>query len=312
MKSIYLLFGDERFLIRLELERIKKLDPQSETETLEGVSARELAEKIFMPSLFSPRKTLIIHDFDFRDADENLAESFTRLPPGITLVFLSPQNLDKRTKFFKSFKDSAEMIECRKIPEWEVETIIGFLESQAASLGKKISKESAELLIEYAGFDLGTLSSEMEKLSIYSMGRGEIVREDIEKMVPRTGYDAFTVTEALRQKNRKKAFEALEKLFIDREDPIEFLGLISSQFRNLYKVKLLMKNRISDRYQIARQLKASPYYMGKTMAAAGNFKEEELMEAIDTLCLTDLHLKRGYDPKVELSLLLLELLGEKG
>ena len=308
MKSIYLLFGDERFLIRQELGRILNgADP----ETLQSPSGRELAENVFTPSLFSPTRSFVVHDFDFREGDDNLADSLSNLPQGITLIFISPQNLDRRTKFFKTIEKKSEIIECRKVPEWEADKLIAFAAAQALSHGKKLSRESAERLIEYVGFDLGMIANEIEKLSVYASGNGEINKDDIEKMVPRTGFDAFTVTEALRKKDARKAYEALERSFIDREDPIELLGLISSQFRNLYKVKLLMKDRAADRYQIARQLKASPYYMGKIMASAGNFSEDELMRAIDALCGTDLRLKRGYDARVELPLLFLELLGEK-
>jgi DNA polymerase-3 subunit delta len=206
---------------------------------------------------------------------------------------------------------NAEIIECRKVPEWEEEKLVAWIISQANGLGKKISRTCAELLIEFVGFDLGVLSSEIEKLSVYLKDREEIKKEDIEEIVPRTGYDAFTLSSALGEKNRKKSYEALQKLFTDREDPIALFGLISSQFRNLYKAKLLKKQNLNN-FQAAKILKANPYYIGKLMAYSDNFKEDELERSLDLLCQTDLRLKSGFDPMVEFSLLLLELKGEKG
>jgi len=308
MKSINILLGDERFLIRKEIERIKHNNPQAEVETLDDISPSELAEKISLPSLFSPRKIFILHDFDFSGCDGSI---FSSMPPGVELVFVCPQHLDRRTKEFKSMEKNAEIIECRKVPEWEEEKLVAWIISQANGLGKKISRTCAELLIEFVGFDLGVLSSEIEKLSVYLKDREEIKKEDIEEIVPRTGYDAFTLSSALGEKNRKKSYEALQKLFTDREDPIALFGLISSQFRNLYKAKLLKKQNLNN-FQAAKILKANPYYIGKLMAYSDNFKEDELERSLDLLCQTDLRLKSGFDPKVEFSLLLLELKGEKG
>jgi len=311
MKSIYIISGDERFLIRKEIERIVHNNPQAEAETLDDISPSELAEKIFLPSLFSPQKVFIIHDFDFSECDENLISALINIPPEVVLVFITPRHVDRRTKEFKTLEKTIEIIECKKIPEWEEDKLISWIIAQANAFGKTISRGCAELLIEYVGFELGLLASEIEKLSVYLLDRKEIKTEDIEKIVPRTGYDAFTLSSALGEKNRKKSYEALQKLFMDREDPVELLGLLSSQFRNLYKAKLLKWRKLNN-FQAAKILKANPYYIGKLMAYSDNFKEGELERSVDALCRTDIRLKSGFNPNVELSLLLLELIGEKG
>lgn len=119
MKSIYLLYGEERFLIRRELEQIKKLNPGAAVEILSEIPAAELAEKIFLPSLFSPSRILIINDFDFSDEAGALEKALACIPPSLTLVFVYPKNLDGRTRIYKAIEDQACEIECRRIPEWK-------------------------------------------------------------------------------------------------------------------------------------------------------------------------------------------------
>ena len=57
--------------------------------------------------------------------------------------------------------------------------------------------EDAELLVEMAGDNLLTLSSELGKMATYLNGEGEITAEVIELLVPRTPeMDVFRLTDA--------------------------------------------------------------------------------------------------------------------
>jgi DNA polymerase III delta subunit len=67
-----------------------------------------------------------------------------------------------------------------------------------------------------------------------------------------------------------------------------------------------------NNYQAAKILKINPYYAGRLMADADNFREDELEGSLDQLALTDIRIKSGFDAKIEFPLLLLELIGEKG
>lgn len=303
------MYGEERYLIRSEIQRIRELLPSAEVETLEGPSPQELIEKISLPALFAPQRILILRDFDFAES-ERLGQYLADLPPDLVLVFDSPVGVDRRQKGFKLIEQLAEVIECRSIPEWEEDKLIEWVIDQARRLDKNISRSAAELLIEFSGRNLGLLATELEKLAIYLKDREEIKEEDIRTLTSRTGYDAFTLAEALRERNAPRAFAALKQLFDDREDMVKLLGLLSSQVRNLYKTKLL-KERKFNQYQIAQALKTSPYFIGKLYQTADRFGRDELEEDLDHLFETDLNLKSGFDPKTEMYLLLTELIGEK-
>jgi len=309
MKSIYLLYGEERYLIRSEIKRIQKLYPSAEIETLEDPSPQELIEKISLPALFAPQRMLILMNFSFAES-ERLSKALADLPPDLVLVFDSPSGTDRRHKSFKIIEELAEVIECRSIPEWQEDKLIEWVIDQARQENKRLSPDAAELLIEFSGRNLGLLAAEIEKLSIYLKDREEIKAEDIRTLTSRTGYDAFTLAEAIREGDSQQAFAALKQLFDDREDMVKLLGLLSSQVRNLYKTKLLKEQKLNQ-YQVAQALKTSPYFIGKLYKTAERFSRDELEEDLKQLYQTDLNLKSGFDPKTEMYLLLTELIGEK-
>ncbi|HTY12757.1 MAG TPA: DNA polymerase III subunit delta [Candidatus Omnitrophota bacterium] len=309
MKSIYLLYGEERFLVRQELAGITAKYPGAETESLSGPAPLELLEKLFMPSLFSPQKVFVVHDFDFSQDEDGALSQLKGLPAGTALVFVDPQ-FDRRTKAFKGIEDLVEVVECKKLGEWDTDRIVGWIVSRARDHHKEIGRDCAEKLIEFVGFDLGTLDSEIEKIAVYLGERKVIAEEDLERMVPRTGYDIFSLSDALLRKDKKTAFASLSKLFADKEDIFSMMGFLSNQYRTLYKTKLLLKKRMNNKFDIARAAKASPYLVGRLMAVSPAFSEAELENSLNSFHRAARRLKTGADQNIEMYLLLSELLGE--
>ena len=74
----------------------------------------------------------------------------------------------------------------------------------------------------------------------------------------------------------------------------------------LFKIKLLAAEGLPPP-QIARRLKASPYYINRLYDASRNFTLAKLRDALGLLYNTDLRIKSGYDNKTELTLLVTEL-----
>jgi DNA polymerase-3 subunit delta len=119
--------------------------------------------------------------------------------------------------------------------------------------------------------------------------------------------DAFGLTQALRRKQTKASFTALQHLLDNKEDPIPLLGLLASQYRMMFRIKLLSKKGMGQQ-AMAKKLGASPYYVRKLAEVAANFSEEELKKDLYALLGCDLSLKSGGVASVELPLLISELL----
>jgi DNA polymerase-3 subunit delta len=310
MPALYIFYGEERFLIRREIEEIKKKNPAATVSILDGIDAAELRETLSLPPLFNPERLLIITDFDLTDADDGLIRDLCAPPPGVSIIMDSPEGLDRRSKIFKTLEKHAVVREHKPLTEWNLPELTDFCLKTARELGKNLERSLAEKLVEISGRDLGRLHSEITKLATFAGDRKDLTEADIEALATREGVDAFKLSAALRRRDLPSALFALEKLLReDREDPHELLGLIGSQLRTLLKMKVLGRQSPA---QMAEAIGGSSFYIKMLQDSLPRFSTEELVAGLEDLFRCDLNLKSGYDAQVEMPLLLGELINVKG
>jgi len=310
MPNIYLIHGEERFLIKREIENIIKKYPSYEIIRLDCPEPEELFEQAFLPSLFSPQRLFLVDDFDFPSDTPQFFEMLKNPPEGIVIVFVFYKGADQRTKAYKVIGSVGEIIECRGIPEWEEDKVISFIMAEAKNLGKKISKQNAEKLVEYVGRNLSLIHSEIEKLATYVGEREEISEKDITLMISKESYDSFSLLASLRKKNIPATFEALKNLIEDKEDMVSLLSLIANDMRMMYKAQILKKKGL-DKFIISQNLKISPYYAQKILQNVDAYSAPELEKNLEILSNCDVKIKSGFDPKIEMYLTLAELQNAK-
>lgn len=303
---IYLLYGEEQLLIDKKLASILEKNKNAGVEKFDAPEPKILIETISIPSLFAPVRVLIITNLDLSGDVENLMDSFANLPPGISLIIKNPIGLDKRSKIYKTIESYGEVHEFKAIPQWEEESIIDFVIKTFADNKKKISRDGAYLLVEGVGRNLALISSEIEKICTYLGQKEEVEPKDLETIIVKSGWDAFSFAENVLNRNSSQAASLLQRLLRDKEDPIGLLGLLSSQFRTLYKIKLLSA-KSPDPGQITRRLKASPFYIKKLLDKAKKFTLGELKRAIEIMYNADLAIKSGQKPENILALLVADL-----
>lgn len=303
---IYLLFGEEQYLVKKTLSRVLAEHKDAAVEKLDAPELLSLVETINIPSLFAPQRVIIVDSLDLSEADDNFISCLSSLPQGVTLILKNPAGLDRRSKVFKAISSLGEVHECKPIPEWEESQVVEFVINAFAEYKKKIDTDLARILVEGVGRNLGLLQSEAQKITTYMGERAVVDKSDIEKLMVRSGWDAYSFAQAVLDKNCPLALKTLIELIREKENPVELLGLLSAQMRMLFKIKLLASMG-QNPPQIAKRLKASPYYINRLYEASRNFKLEKLKDALGLLYNTDLKLKSGYDHKTELSLLVTEL-----
>jgi DNA polymerase-3 subunit delta len=95
-----------------------------------------------------------------------------------------------------------------------------------------ISDQAVEYLLGTVGDDIGFLSSEIEKLSLFSSK--EITIENIKAIVEGSReYSVFDLTDALKEKNSKKVLEIYHTLS-DSIEPYSLLGAINWQYSKMF------------------------------------------------------------------------------
>jgi len=113
---LYSIYGDEQFLVQEEYKSILDKNPDASVEKPQDVSDKQLVELIFMHSLFSPKRIIVLDGFDFENATDLLATSFSNIPEGVIVVIKNPVALDKRSKIYKIINAHGKTYEFKNIP----------------------------------------------------------------------------------------------------------------------------------------------------------------------------------------------------
>ncbi len=251
-----------------------------------------------------------------------LLEGLGQLPESCDLVFLE-KGVDKRRHLWKGFT-LEETAGKRKIPGLEaqikegtirletlatpdVRSLPGWIQRQAKAKGMALEGRAVQMLADFVGPNLRQLDNELDKLAAYAAGR-RITPEDVQLLVSDASEALiWDLTDALSQRNGRKAMRSLHELRRNDANPFYLLTMIARQFRILIKVKEATAGRRGNEYDIARQVNEKPYPVKKAMQQSGRFALPELDAILDRLLEADYAMKTGADPDTTIDVLVAEL-----
>jgi DNA polymerase-3 subunit delta len=293
-RPVYLLYGDEGYLVERARGRIvDTLLPQLRELNYTSYDAgQDPPSEVInacntLPCMAKHRIVLVKGAHQYAKKDLRSFSPYLQSPsPTTSLVFIAEE---MPAEFLKEVKDGAFRLE--RPPQRE---IIPWIRTIARELDKEITSEAAGYLQEAVGGNLQGLFHELSKASLYIGDRERIELTDVEKVVsdvrPAT---IFELTKAIGERNLKKAFRALERIWESGEPPLKILGMISRQFRHLLMTKeILAKGGGTE--GVKKELGISnPYYLRELAAQAKGFSQASLQKALIILWEADLKLKRS-------------------
>jgi len=126
-----------------------------------------------------------------------------------------------------------------------------------------------------------------------SRGSNLINVEDVELMVgPNISSNIFEIIDAIAEKNQRRALKTLYSNLENGVDPYYIFSMIVYQFRNLLKVKELVKNALPYT-SIVKKTGLHPYVVKKTFEQCKRFDLEELKRLFNQLARLDIETKSG-------------------
>lgn len=188
------------------------------------------------------------------DGSEKLEISIKNLDPSQAVLVLAAKSASKAAGIYKAVAAAGVVLsfDAARSDYQKRSSLKAEIEHALEQSGKKIDAGALQKLELKVGFDLRRAIGEIEKLIVY-IGKNQIIRaEDVEAVVPRTREESiFDLTDAIARRDSSAAL----KLIIDLEGtghhPLELIGLIHSQLRNLflaaYYAKELSKKKLWDR-----------------------------------------------------------------
>lgn len=242
-KQVYLLTGDETFLLRSYKKRLKAAiigDDDMNYSYYEGKdtdisSVIEAAET--MP-FFSDRKLIVIENSGwFKSGGSDMSDYLENVCPSTCFVFIEPET-DKRNKLYKKVSEKGYICELNHPKPGEM---VNWAAGMLMQNGKRITRSDLEMFLGSTGNDMELVRNELDKLIAYAGDKDHISREDIEAVTTVTLTNkVYDMCRAITQKKYSEAMKLYEDLLALRESPMSIIYKISRQFKQLIDVKDLI------------------------------------------------------------------------
>jgi DNA polymerase III subunit delta len=187
--------------------------------------------------MFAEKQVVILKEAQQMKDVEKL-EAYVEKPLNSTIFIAAykGKTLDKRTKFYKLLKESAEILLSEKLKDYKVND---WIKEFIASKQLSISDKAIQLLAAHIGNDLSRIVNEVEKLSVNLKGKTAITEDDIENYVGISKeYNVFELQAAIAKKDMAKALTIIQYFESNpKAAPIQMvLPALYASFSKIYTV----------------------------------------------------------------------------
>ncbi len=258
LQSIYLLYGEETFLLESNLKKIKKLFG----ETLKGInyvtldegSLDQIIPELDTPSFGFEKKLIIAKNTAFfkketkkksKSESENLKiklleylnNNFENIKDSIVLVFIEEEVNKNDLMTFIEKNGVVCNFEFQKPNQIQAR-----IKAITNAYKVNIDNVTISYLIECCGTNMQDLINEIRKLIEYVGENGTITKEDIDKLsIKKIESVIFDLTDSLGKKQTSKAIETLNNLIQNKEPVQKILITLYNHFKKLYLTKLALE-----------------------------------------------------------------------
>lgn len=261
------------------------------TYDLEENSLTNALEDLDTYSFLSPKKVIIIKNIEALKAEENKDElehlyKYIAKPNQDNLLIVVAKKLNNTLKMTKELKKNLTVLNVElNLSDFAKKELAGYI----------LENGAMKMLLDYCKDDLTKLKNECRKLKDYAYQEKKITVSDIENLVVVKLGDSkdltFAFVRSLAEKNKKDALKKYKELLDYNIEPIAIIGLIASQIRIIYQVKVLEKEGLSNRSIADKLGEKSDYRIAKTKELTKYYSEDELLKLMIELEIIDLKAK---------------------
>jgi DNA polymerase-3 subunit delta len=172
-----------------------------------------------------------------------LCEALREGQAGANALLITASRLDKRSAFYRFWAERGAVVECW-VPEkaYQSEQVARERAREAfRERGLQASEETLERLVERVGADSRMIVSEVEKLSLYVLGRQEVRPDDVTAVVSAARESlVWDLTDAVGRRELPEAMRMLRQLLFQREQPVRLVSAIGDRVRELRLYRLAL------------------------------------------------------------------------
>lgn len=309
LHSIYLLYGEETYLLENCVKKIKK----QFGEIVKGINyieidetnIEQLIQDLQTPAFGYPKKLVIVRNTGiFKRELKKRGANFQEIRDKIISYLKENEETIKNDNillFIEESVDKGKMLstleeiganvcnfEYQKIPN-----ISARLKAICNAYKVKIDDITLKYFIECVGTSMQDLINEIRKQIEYAGENGKITKEAVDLLaIKKIESVIFDLTDNLGKKNIKEANIVLQNLIYTKEPIQKILITLYNHFKKLYITKLA----IEQNKDILNSLNLKPnqvFLVGKYKTQAGYFSKDELQQILQALIDLDANYKIG-------------------
>jgi DNA polymerase-3 subunit delta len=328
LKPGYVLAGDETFLLdRCRAAVLKGFVPEDLRDfclsdlDLGSASIFELLDRAQSPSLMAPFQVIFVRNvkqlYGRGAKKEEFAalERYFRSPnPQALILFVADfvripndarrMEMDDKNRFERlteTLGAHCGMVELARVNE---EDAMRWVVATAQEQGVRVEPDAARELADALGADMMLISSELEKLLLYTLGRGRITLGDVETMVLSAKQRSlYELTDAISARDRARALALLHGLLnssdAGEDAAIGHLYMLAKTFRQML---VILEKNVRDSRAIWQALwqgfRMPPFAADDLIRQARRYKSRRaLTRALRLIAGADLELRSSPPDK---------------
>lgn len=308
LRSLYLLYGEEQYLLEQSLNKIKELFG----ECVKGINyiqidetnIAELISDIETPSFGYEKKLIIVKNSGlFKKEGKRKSEELTNIKKRIAKYIEENIKIIEQSVILVFVEEDPEKLELYKTIDklgtvcyYELQKQVQLIQRLKTICDKyrvNIDNSCLQYLIECCGTNMQELVNEIIKLIEYAGENGKIKREDIDILcIKKLESVIFDLTDNLGRKNITKSLEVLKNLLYAKEPLQKILVTLYNHFKKLYLTTIAVA--LNKDIITSLNLKSNQTFLvNKYKMQARYFKEKELRNIMQDLCDLDFKCKNG-------------------
>ncbi len=338
----YVLAGDEVFLLdRCRAAVLKAFVPDDLREfclsdlDLGDASIFEVLDRAQTPSLMAPFQVIFVRNVRQlytrgakKDEFAALDRYFRSPNPQALLIFVADfvripadarrMEMDDKNRYERLNETLGEHCGIVELARVSDEDAMRWAVAAAQEGGARLDPDAARELVDALGADMMLISAELEKLLLYTLGRGRISLGDVETMVLSAKQRSlYELTDAISAHDRARALALLQGLLnssdAGEDAAIGHLYMLARTFRQML---VILEKNVRDSRAIWQALwqgfRIPPFAADDLIRQARRFKSRrELTRAIRLVARADVELRSSPpDKRLVLERLIYDLASE--
>jgi DNA polymerase-3 subunit delta len=289
--GLVLIQGAEGLLADRAISKILATNPAATITTLiaDEIEVGTITDSL-APSLFGDARIVVIKEIQdlVADCSDEIIEYLSDPDESLNLVLWHKGGVKGKALVDKVKKAGAEVISAEAIKKDSDKA--EFVRGEFKNLGRKISTEAVQALIDSLGSDLRELGGACSQLAS-DVQDGKLIDEaDVAAYqrgrIETTGYD---VADAVLDGKTALALISLRNAINTGTDPVLIVSAIAASIRTMAKVSGASRGLKS--YDLASQLGLPPWQIDKARRQLSGWSENALARSVITLAQADADIK---------------------